>query len=172
MTKDKSEKLEKLYELYEQPMYRIAYAILRNASCAEDAVSDAFMNIIRKIDKIGEPDSVHTKNYIIKTIKNASIDCYRKNRKLYERTQSIDDSILTVPDNSADVEKIVSDDNTELLKELNVLDRQIMLLRCSDELSWHDIADRLGLTEANARKRFERARKKIVSMKGELSDEK
>ena len=35
-------KLKELYELYEQPMYRIAYAFLHNKEMAEDAVSDAF----------------------------------------------------------------------------------------------------------------------------------
>lgn len=37
------EKLDQLYALYEQPMYRIAYAILHHTEQAEDAVSDAFL---------------------------------------------------------------------------------------------------------------------------------
>ena len=46
MTNAETEKLNKLYEIYEQPMYRIAFSVLKNSSDAEDAVSDAFMNII------------------------------------------------------------------------------------------------------------------------------
>ena len=34
------EKLKLLYDIYEQPMYRIAYAILHHTEQAEDAVSD------------------------------------------------------------------------------------------------------------------------------------
>ena len=40
------EKLHQLYALYEQPLYRIAYAILHQTEQAEDAVSDAFLKII------------------------------------------------------------------------------------------------------------------------------
>ena len=40
MTIKDAEKLQYLYELYEQPMYRIAFAVLRSSSLAEDAVSE------------------------------------------------------------------------------------------------------------------------------------
>ena len=47
MTYEDSQKLHSLYELYEQPMYRIAFAVLHSSSLAEDAVSDAFVTVIR-----------------------------------------------------------------------------------------------------------------------------
>ena len=46
------EKLHQLYALYEQPLYRIAYAILHQTEQAEDAVSDAFLKIISHLDQI------------------------------------------------------------------------------------------------------------------------
>ena len=57
MDRKDSLKLQRLYELYEQPMYRIAFAVLRSSGLAEDAVSDAFVRIIKKLDRIGEADS-------------------------------------------------------------------------------------------------------------------
>ena len=36
------EKLQTLYQIYEKPMYHIAYAILHHPQQAEDAVSEAF----------------------------------------------------------------------------------------------------------------------------------
>ena len=39
-------KIEQLYTIYEQPMYRIAYAILKNEWQAEDAVSDSFEKLL------------------------------------------------------------------------------------------------------------------------------
>lgn len=71
-------KIEQLYTIYEQPMYRIAYAILKNEWQAEDAVSDSFEKIIVNISKIGNPRSEKTKRYVISIIKNAAIDQYRK----------------------------------------------------------------------------------------------
>ena len=59
----------------------------------------------------------------------------------------------------------------EMLEPLNDLDRQIVLMRCEEELSFREIAERLSMKEAAARKRFERARKAIQQKKGELYDE-
>ena len=165
MTKAETEKLHKLYEIYEQPMYRIAFSVLKNSSDAEDAVSDAFMSIIKKIGRIGEPYSPKTKSYIVKTIRNSAIDIYRKNRRNYDRVQPIDGSINSIPDTVSGFENDISDIDG-ILNILNETDRRIITLRCRDELQWRDIAQRMNMTETNVRKRFERARKKLISQRG------
>ena len=58
---------------------------------------------------------------------------------------------------------------SEILGELGEADRSIVLLRCRDGLSWKEVSDKMSITEANARKRFERVRKRL--MKGEIHDE-
>ncbi len=172
MTKAETEKLHKLYEIYEQPMYRIAFAVLKNSSDAEDAVSDAFINIIRKIGKIGDPCSPKTKSYIVKTIKNSAIDIYRKNKRACDRTQPMDESISVIPDISSDFEDTITADTDRILDNLNETDRKIIMLRCNNQLQWRDIAKQMKMTEANVRKRFERARKKLISARGEIENEK
>ena len=59
-----------------------------------------------------------------------------------------------------------------MLDELGETDRNIVLLRCRDELSWREVSEKMSITESTARKRFERIRKKLVKAKGEMSDEK
>ncbi|HOH87028.1 sigma factor [Ruminococcus sp.] len=81
MTQENSEKLSALYEVYEQPMYRIAFAVLHDQGLAEDAVSEAFLRLIGKLQKLGDCNSDRTKNYIIKVIKSTSINIYRRNKK-------------------------------------------------------------------------------------------
>ncbi|MFR0950705.1 MAG: sigma factor-like helix-turn-helix DNA-binding protein [Ruminococcus callidus] len=54
-----------------------------------------------------------------------------------------------------------------MIEPLNDLDRQIVLMRCEEELSFREIAERLSMKEAAARKRFERARKAIQKTKGD-----
>lgn len=172
MTTEESNKIQKLYELYEQPMYRIAYAVLKNTAYAEDAVSDAFMRIISKIGKIGDPSSPKTKSYVVKIIKNTAIDCYRRNMYFYSKVTETDEETQLIPDNSINVEDEVFGDNTsEMLETLSDTDKRIMILRCSEELSWREVAKTLSITESNVRKRFERARKKLLK-KEELCNEK
>ena len=177
MTSEDSEKIRELYEIYEQPMFRIAYAVLHDSALAEDAVSDACIRIIGKLDRLKAPDSPKTKQYIVKTIKSTSINIYRKNRRLFERELPIDEETMQMPDSQQNVESTVidyvsSDPVREMIADLNETDRKIIQMRCSKEMSWKEVAASLSLTEVNARKRFERTKKRLISLKGEFTDEK
>ena len=152
------EKLHQLYALYEQPLYRIAYAILHQTEQAEDAVSDAFLKIIPHLDQ--------TKAFLIQVIRNTAINQYRKNAKDAERLTNIDDSTLQVPSPHNEIEQFLQQTEqqeqlAQLLQGLSETDRTILFLRCEQEQSFREIAERLSMKEATVRKRFERARKAI-----------
>lgn len=167
MTQENSDKVKKLYELYEQPMYRIAYAVLHDEGLAEDAVSEAFIRLMGKLHKIGDCRSSRTKNYIIKIIKSTSINIYRRNKKRFSSELPIDEALQIADDSQS------SDKNTsvqEILSDLSEPDRSIIVLRCIKQMPWREVADRLSITESNARKRFERTKKRL-KMKGEIRDE-
>lgn len=167
MTQENSDKVKKLYELYEQPMYRIAYAVLHDEGLAEDAVSEAFIRLMGKLHKIGDCRSSRTKNYIIKIIKSTSINIYRRNKKRFSSELPIDEALQIADDSQS------SDRNTsvqEILSDLSEPDRSIIVLRCIKQMPWREVADRLSITESNARKRFERTKKRL-KMKGEIRDE-
>lgn len=168
MTIDNAEKLNTLYEIYEQPMYRIAYAVLHDQGLAEDAVSDAFIRIIGKLDIFEDCRSAKTKAYIVKVIKSTSINIYRKNKRRYTEEVPISEA-MQIADASQTIK--CSDGVSGILNSLNEPDRSIVILRCIKEMSWKEVADRLSLTESNVRKRFERTKKRL-KMKGEMSDEK
>ncbi|MCM1314146.1 MAG: sigma-70 family RNA polymerase sigma factor [Prevotella sp.] len=177
MTPEDSDKIKAIYELYEQPMYRIAFAVLRNPELAEDAVSDAFVRIIDRLKKIKTPESERTKAYIVKIIKSTSINIYRKNKRTLTRETVIDDSVLQISDSSQNIEENVmarmeNQNRRNLFNRLDETDRTIITLRYGNDLSWKEVAERTSMTESTARKRFERAKKKLISMKGEMSDEK
>lgn len=177
MTPEDSDKIKAIYELYEQPMYRIAFAVLRNSELAEDAVSDAFVRIIDRLKKIKTPESDRTKAYIVKIIKSTSINIYRKNKRTLTRETAIDDSVMQISDNSQNIEENViarmeNQNRRNLLNKLDETDRTIITLRYGNDLSWKEVAERTSITESTARKRFERAKKKLINMKGEMSDEK
>lgn len=60
-----------LYSKYEKMMFRIAYNILRNDTDAEDAVHDAFYNIIIRdgYSKLKRLKDTEIKAYLIVTVK-------------------------------------------------------------------------------------------------------
>lgn len=67
-----------LYEEYRDYMYRVAFAILHNVEDAEDAVHYAFVKIAENIKKVGEPECLKTRGYVVTIVRNRAIDIYRK----------------------------------------------------------------------------------------------
>ncbi len=164
MERSDADKLRRLYELYEQPMYRIAFAVLRDSALAEDAVHDSFVKIIGKLGKLSEPESPRTRAYIIKAVKNASIAIYRRNKRRASFEQPIDEETFQLPDRSAAffAEKMY------VPEEISFTDRRIVALRCEYGLPWREVAEKVGLKEPAVRKRFERIRKKLMKTEGEF----
>ncbi|MBO4876773.1 MAG: sigma-70 family RNA polymerase sigma factor [Ruminococcus sp.] len=164
MDKNASDKIRRLYELYEQPMYRIAFAVLKRTESAEDAVSEAFLRLIKHIGRIGDPDSEQTKRYVVKVIKSTSITQYRKQKRSLEREPYADEELLRVADASQSVEERIFSTGRELLAELSEPDRKLVELHCVDGLSWSETARRMEISEPAARKRFERAKKRLEKL--------
>lgn len=161
MDKNASDKIRRLYELYEQPMYRIAFAVLKRTEPAEDAVSEAFLRLIKHIGRIGDPDSEQTKRYIVKVIKSTSVNQYRKQKRFLEREPYADEELLRVADTSQSVEEKVIGAGRELLAGLSEPEKELVEMRCVSGLSWKETAEKLDITETAARKRFERAKKHL-----------
>ncbi|HFL3113362.1 TPA: RNA polymerase sigma factor, partial [Clostridioides difficile] len=74
-------KFEKIYEKYRQIMFYVANKILKDDHLAEDAVHNAFIRIIKNIDKIDEVDSPRTKAFIVIIVERIAIDFYRKRKR-------------------------------------------------------------------------------------------
>ncbi len=178
-THEKSqEKFRQLYQRYEQPMYRIAYAILHQTEQAEDAVSDAFLQILKNLSKIDSADSEETKHYVVQIIRRTAINQYRKNARESKQTAPWDEQVLQIPDETNDTETVFAraiqqEAMAALFDNLRDNEREIIWLHCQKEMTFSEIAERLSIRESTARKRFERAKKSIMKQieKGEISYE-
>ncbi len=170
---EQSKAVEELYILYEQPMYRIAYAILHNPEQAEDAVQDAFVAVLKSQADLHNPRSPEVKHYMVQAIRSAAINRYRQNSTDAGRLAALDSMEIDIPDSKNDVEeRMVRIEQREIvssiLSGLTASEREILRLRCVEELSFKEIGQRLSLSEATVRKRFERARKSARKQKGAI----
>ena len=64
-----------------------------------------------------------------------------------------------------------SDTTMRALGRLSAADRAVVLLRVREELSYAEIAERLGENEAALRKRYERAKKRLARYLTEAESE-
>ncbi len=162
-TQEEKSKMEKLYHTYKGLMLKVAYDILKDHELANDALHNAFLKIVKHLNKIDEISCHKTKAYMVIVVENVSRNMYNKRKKhpvisLEEVEQEIKDDI--------NVEEIVSDKFNaeyvcEKIKLLPEIYSEILSLKYTNELSDKEIAEILDISTAAARKRLERARTKL-----------
>ena len=167
--------MTELYETYEQKMFGIANAILHNDWQAEDAVHEAFVRIVPYLSRCKDVNDEKTKILIVRVIKSAAIDIYRKNKR--ENTYILDSEEDWIEDKHNPVEVYLATLSAgEMLKkiigQLSNDDRKIIEMRCYDGMPVSDIGEILGISTDNVYKRLSRARKRVkeIIAKGEDED--
>jgi RNA polymerase sigma-70 factor (ECF subfamily) len=157
--------MEVLYDRFFDRIYRLAYAKLRNDSDAQDAVSAVFLKLVRSIDSFRGESKFST--WIYTVANNAIMDMIRRRRT----TLSIDADIETddgdsiareFEDRSPGPEQQAVDEDFarfvySKLDELPEGQRAVIELRFFMELSYQDIADRLGIELGTVKSRINRA---------------
>ena len=161
--------LENCYRQYEAKMYYIAYAVLKDVQQAEDAVQNVFLTIMKKEIYCEDVTSDDCKRYMMRAVKNAAIDQYRKNQREQEHMYLADDECFLIfedPDwNRKDNDFQKESELDELLQSIPQKYANVIYYRVVEELSVKETADKLKISEANVRKRYERA-KKLLQKQG------
>jgi RNA polymerase sigma-70 factor (ECF subfamily) len=149
---------EEIYELYKTPMYRAALRVSgNNHALAEDAVSEAFMKIIKDWDNFLKIPRNKWKSWIVIITKNKTIDLLRKEKKSVPLD---DDFVSSNRDDNLDILLQYKDDTEYIAKCIAKLDEKYRVplqLRWYEELSNDEIAKALGIKEGTVRVRIHRA---------------
>ena len=155
--RDNVDTVVSLFQLYEQKMYHIAFAILRDSYQAEDAVMDAFVRLLDRNYPIGDPASREAKSLVIQIIRSSAIDLYRKNRKERERQVLAEDPAALSPERSGELELPFSGSVEPMIRDLPEIYRDVIRLRYAKDFTVAETARALGIREETVRKRQERA---------------
>ena len=154
-TEEDRVKFKELYERYRGWMFHAANQILRNQDDAEDAVHEAFVTIIKNLEKIGEIDCPKTRSFIVIIVESKAIDIYRK-RKRRKETVSYDELVDVI----AGTEVSLPGDNglADALVKLNPRYREVILLRHDNGYTTKEIAKIYGMTPSAVEKLLWRAK--------------
>lgn len=155
--------IENCYQLYEQKMYQIAYGILRDSQLAEDAVQNAFLKLMRHNIYFEDAGSDDSKRYMITVIKHSAIDIYHKKQREQEIMYLSDQTVEPKNRNEADY-KIQDTKLNEFIAHLPPKYQTVVQCLVVKSLSVRETAQELELTEANVRKRYERAKKMLKTL--------
>ena len=140
-----------IYEQHHARLENAAMRILKNQTDAEDAVQNAFMQVIRHFEKISEISCKDLPFWLISIVKNESLMILRKRRR-----------IIPLPDieSLVDTAKAVTQysELVELLRQLPDTYRAVLEMKILFGYSDQDIAKGLGISETAVSTRASRGR--------------
>jgi len=161
---------ERLVARYGDRAYRLAFRITGNQEDAEEAVQDAFWNVVRKIDSFRGESSFGS--WIYRITANAAYE--NRRHGAHRRNEITRDEILPRFDEDGHHADPISDWSTRLddpamqrelrdvlasmLEELPPHYRAVIVLRDVEGLSMAEVAGALGIPVGTAKTRAHRAR--------------
>jgi RNA polymerase sigma-70 factor (ECF subfamily) len=162
-----------LVERHQASLFRMAYARVRDEEDARDIVQGAFIKAWTHLDGFRQDASFLT--WMRRIVENLCTDHARK--KIRRKTGSYDDAIATRDEDGTILDGHQADDPAKALHnrqirerigaaldQLSEEQRQILLLREIDGLSYKEIAEHVGIPEGTVMSRLFYARKRVQGL--------
>jgi len=153
------EEFESLYQEFAGKIYKFVYRRVGHKETAEDLTSQIFIKALNNLKKFtAEKGSFSA--WIYRISRNTVIDYYRTRKSIMDVSEfwgiSAKDNISQEFANKEALAKI-----GESLKKLKPEQQEIIIMRVWDDLSYKEIAQITGKSEANCKVIFSRAMRKL-----------
>ena len=149
------ERFALLYEAQEKRLYAVALKILGNPAQAEDATQQAWLQVLRRWDRVNALEWDAAAKYLAVAAKNAALDLLKKER--WTASMPEDWEPPAPEADEGDYGRLVA-----LIRALPEGYRRILELKFVEEESNRSIARRLGLKESTVSTRIQRGRKLLL----------
>jgi RNA polymerase sigma factor (sigma-70 family) len=144
----KEEFVERALEDFQSPLIGYAFTILNDLDLARDVVQDTFFKLCQQ-----EPAKVqdHLKSWLFTVCRNRSLDILRKDK----RSQSLDENPShNLPDSSLQPDEEIEQQErlnqlTTYLDRLTSNQREVIILKFQQGLTYREIQEITGLTTSN-----------------------
>ena len=157
---------EEIVRTHRRKVFNIAYKFTGRHDLAEDLTQDVFIKIFKSLGTFDRRANFQT--WLVSVSRNLCIDHYRSVRKEREAIdRDVDPGDLAPVSGSASPHAALEarDRRTLLqrgLSELAPTLKQAVLMRDIQELSYQEIADKLGLPEGTVKSRINRGRTELA----------
>ena len=157
---EREEKFEELYHAYKGLMFHTANSILHNWQDAEDAVQQAFLSVLKYLDRISDVSSGKTRSLVVIITERKAIDLLRtrKQRESLPINEEFCAPVIPVPDGNG---------LAEAMARLPARYREVLLLRYDNGYSAREIAGFLDMTAGSVMKLIYRAKKALEKILAE-----
>ncbi len=165
---------EQIVRAYRRRVFNIAYKFTGRHDLAEDLTQDVFVKIFKSLDTFDRRANFQT--WLVSVSRNLCIDHYRSVRKERESIdRDVDPGDLApVAPTTSPYAALEATDRAVLLrrglKELAPSLREAVVMRDLQELSYQEIADKLGLPEGTVKSRINRGRNELARQISRIRD--
>ncbi|MBK7409653.1 MAG: RNA polymerase sigma factor [Saprospirales bacterium] len=153
-----------LYDKYSARVYSRCLSLLKDVALAQDATQEVFVKIYLNLSKFSERSQFSTWVYSITY--NFCIDLIRRNKKQQaiftddiEKTPEVADEVSDEDLMTMEVDRL-----KDVLENIPVGDKAILLMKYQDDMQIKDIAEALDKTESAIKMKLKRAKHKAQSV--------
>ncbi len=158
---------EEIYHQHRFTMLAVAVKILEDRYLAEDAVHDAFLRILKHLDKLRQFECNKIRAYVVIIVRNIALDQLRKQKRLAE--SDLADFGETLRDDRLNPEQTAQDrEMTRVVlaavRDLNKPFVDALTLKLIYGFDNREISNLLRISEANVRVRIHRGREHLMKV--------
>ncbi|MEW6322890.1 MAG: RNA polymerase sigma factor [Acidobacteriota bacterium] len=157
---------EQIVRQHRRKVFNIAYKFTGKHDEAEDLTQDVFLKIFKSLGTFDRRANFQT--WLVSVSRNLCIDHYRSVRKERETIDRDVDANQLTPASGTTSQHVLLEQRDRALLLRRALEhlaptlRTAVLLRDIQELSYQEIADRLGLPEGTVKSRINRGRSELA----------
>jgi len=146
---------------YQSNIIKFVYGMIKDKEAAEDITQEVFITIYNKLYMYNP--QYKFSNWILQIARNKCIDYIRKYKRVYEA--NIED-IISVSSKEPSPEEILEFKEVKVVVEkfingLSDIDRQIIILRYTESLTFLDISEIMNMSESAVKRRYYKCRDKF-----------
>lgn len=150
-TEQDQQRFTRLFEAYEKKIYGMSLHILGDQTRAEDAAQQTWLKLVQNWERISALPWKETEGYVVTVVKNAALDILRAERKTTAFPENWD--LPDREDTQVEYDYLVS-----LIRALPENYRRILELKCVEEQTNREIAQRLRINETTVAVRILRGK--------------
>ena len=146
------ESLGRLYERYYQPMAWVAYSVLFDREQAHDIAQETFAVVCRKLVHLKRPERFA--GWLATICRNLAIDAVRRRKGNGVSLEEIDEPVAAEGGDEGESVR-------QAIARLPEMDREIVVLRYFDEMSYEQLQGVLGISIHAVKGRLFRAKQRL-----------
>jgi RNA polymerase sigma factor (sigma-70 family) len=155
--------LRRLFLIHQNELHAYLTRRLRDRDLASDLAQDIFIRLAERGPQRAVADD---RSYLYRTARNLAIDHVRRvNRRRTDVTEH--DDLADIPDHLPNAEEVMDtrerlDRLRPVIQELPERTRQVFVLHRIEELTYGEVAARLGISESSVQKHLAKALQYVV----------